>query len=75
MLPKLKRINYIPVGLGDEKFDSGWLTDKSGENISEKNKYYGEVLSIIGFGKMIKKLKIMIGLDFAPIEGFAQRYK
>ena len=34
LLPKLKLINYIPVGLGDEKFDTGWLTDKSGKNIS-----------------------------------------
>ena len=33
LLPKLKRINYIPVGLGDEKFGSEWLTDKSGDNI------------------------------------------
>ena len=42
LLPKLKDIDYIPVGLGDEQFDKGWLTDKAGENISAKNKYYGE---------------------------------
>ena len=42
LLPKLKHLNYIPVGLGDSKFDSEWLSDNSGENISKKNKYYGE---------------------------------
>ena len=47
LLPKLKRINYIPVGLGDEKFGSEWLTDKSGDNISEKNKYYGEYTPLL----------------------------
>tara|TARA_Y100000590_G_scaffold443256_1_gene572435 strand:- start:1965 stop:2780 length:816 start_codon:yes stop_codon:yes gene_type:complete len=38
----IKDLNYIPVGLGDKTFDNNWLSDKSGENISEKNKYYGE---------------------------------
>ncbi len=42
LLKKLNDINYIPVGLGEEVFDQGWLTDKSGKNISNKNKYYGE---------------------------------
>tara|TARA_B100001057_G_scaffold492812_1_gene586000 strand:+ start:1931 stop:2749 length:819 start_codon:yes stop_codon:yes gene_type:complete len=42
LLPKLKNIDYIPVGLGDDQFDKGWLTDKAGDNISAKNKYYGE---------------------------------
>ena len=35
-------LGYIPVGLGENFFDKHWLTDKSGENISEKNKYYAE---------------------------------
>jgi hypothetical protein len=42
LLTKLKILKYIPVGLGDGNFSSEWLTDKSGENISNKNKYYGE---------------------------------
>ena len=33
---------YIPVGLGNDSYSSGWLTDKNGENISKKNPYYGE---------------------------------
>ncbi len=42
LLSKVKKINYIPVGLGNSKFDSEWITDKSKENISDKNKFYGE---------------------------------
>jgi len=42
LLSKVKRLNYIPVGLGGNKFDTGWVTDNSGENISKKNKFYGE---------------------------------
>jgi hypothetical protein len=38
----IKELGYIPVGLGDKYFDEKWITDKSGENISKKNKYYSE---------------------------------
>ncbi len=38
----IKEFNYIPVGLSNESFSEDWLQDKSGENISSKNKYYGE---------------------------------
>jgi len=38
----IKRLQYIPVGLGEINFSKNWFTDKSGVNISEKNKYYGE---------------------------------
>ena len=38
----VSELNYIPVGLGKNKFSSQWLRDNSGENISEKNEYYGE---------------------------------
>ncbi len=31
---------YIPVGLGDNKFPNSWLRDNTGQNISDKNKYY-----------------------------------
>ena len=33
-------IGYIPVGLGENKFPSNWLRDNTGQNISDKNKYY-----------------------------------
>ncbi len=40
----IKELNYIPVGLGEKIFhnNEGWFTDKLDNNISEKNKYYGE---------------------------------
>ena len=38
----IKELGYIPVGLGEKNFNKDWFTDKSGANISEKNKYYGE---------------------------------
>ena len=38
----IKDLNYIPVGLGEKDFLNGWVRDNTGENISYKNKYYGE---------------------------------
>ena len=42
LLDDIKKLNYIPVGLGNNRFSAEWLNDRSGENISKKNKYYGE---------------------------------
>ena len=39
---KIKSLGYIPVGLGEEKFNKNWLRDNTKKNISKKNKYYGE---------------------------------
>ena len=39
---KLKKLNLIPVGLGEENFGSQWLNDKGVQNISNKNKNFGE---------------------------------
>jgi hypothetical protein len=39
---KIKSLGYIPVGLGNEKFSSNFMTDKTGKNISFKNAFYGE---------------------------------
>ena len=41
-LDNLKKLNYIPVGLGRNEFSNEWLKDNTGMNISEKNSYYGE---------------------------------
>ena len=41
-LDYIRELSYIPVGLGEKEFQKDCLTDKNGENISEKNKYYGE---------------------------------
>jgi len=39
---KIKSLGYIPVGLGNNSFNPRWLKDNIGQNISEKNKFYGE---------------------------------
>jgi hypothetical protein len=38
----IKKLNYIPVGLGDENFSNEWLRDNTGDNITNKNKFYSE---------------------------------
>ena len=38
----IKELGYIPVGLGEKNFNENWFSDKSGINISKKNKYYSE---------------------------------
>ena len=39
---KIKKLSYIPVGLGKNDFSKNTLQDKYGENISKKNPFYGE---------------------------------
>ena len=50
-LENLKKLNYIPVGLGKNEYSKEWIRDNTGESISEKNPYYGEYTFIIGCGK------------------------
>ncbi len=38
----IKNLNYIPVGLGNQDFNSNWLRDNTEDNISDKNSFYGE---------------------------------
>ncbi len=38
----IKKLGYIPAGLGEKNFTSDWFRDNSGENISKKNKNYAE---------------------------------
>ena len=38
----IKKLSYIPVGLGLKSFPDYFLNDSKGENISKKNLYYGE---------------------------------
>ena len=38
----IEKLSYIPVGLGSKKFSEKCFTDKTGENISYKNEFYGE---------------------------------
>lgn len=39
---QFKKLCLVPVGLGITNFSTKWLTDKKGQNISQKNLYFGE---------------------------------
>jgi len=52
-LPIIKKLGYTPVGLGSDKFSEEWLRDNTLENISFKNKYYGEYTFHYWFWKNI----------------------
>tara|TARA_B100001063_G_C16743590_1_gene546208 strand:- start:48 stop:842 length:795 start_codon:yes stop_codon:yes gene_type:complete len=39
---ELKNLDLIPVGVGLNNFNKDWLSDKTGNNISEKNLNFGE---------------------------------
>jgi len=57
LLDRVNRLNYIPVGLGQNKFSPEWLLDSLGENISHKNKFYGEYTFHFWFWKnMLDKI-------------------
>ena len=43
VLENIKKLNYIPVGLGEHTTSKGWLKDNTGDNISHKNKFYSEL--------------------------------
>ncbi len=52
-LPVVKKLGYEPVGLGNNKFSKEWLRDNTLENISSKNKFYGEYTFHYWFWKNI----------------------
>jgi len=37
-----RNLGYVPVGLGNNIYNKGWLLDNNKKNISKKNIYYGE---------------------------------
>ena len=47
ILDKIKKLNYIPVGLGSDEFSPEWITDKTGENIAHKK--IEKIHEILGF--------------------------
>ena len=66
LLDDIKKLNYIPVGLGDNKFSSEWLSDRSGDNISKKNKYYGEHTFYYWFWKnLLPKIEDNMWIGFS----------
>jgi len=52
-ISNIKKLGYIPVGLGNNKFSNEWLRDNSGENINKKNPFYGEYTFYYWFWKNI----------------------
>ena len=38
----IKKLNYIPVGVGNENFSTEWLRDNTGDNIGNKTQFYSE---------------------------------
>jgi hypothetical protein len=38
----IRKLSYVPVGLGDKNFSKNCFTDKNKKNISNKNPFYGE---------------------------------
>ncbi len=53
MLSEIKKVGYVPVGLGSEEFSREWLKDNTLVNISHKNKYYAEYTFFYWFWKNI----------------------
>ena len=37
VLPEIKKVDYVPVGLGNDNYSKEWLKDNTLENISYKN--------------------------------------
>ena len=50
-LREFKKLNYVPVGLGEKEFSSHWLRDNTGDNISDKNPIMESIHFTTGFGK------------------------
>ena len=56
-LQLIKKMGYIPTGLGDKNFSNEWHLDNKGSNISHKNKWYSEFTFHYWFWKNKLKYK------------------
>ena len=68
-LEKIKKLGYLPVGLGENITSKGFITDSTNNNITKKNRYYGEYT----FHYWLWKNKIL--KDFNNWVGFCQYRK
>ena len=50
-IQEIKKINCVPVGLGENIYNKEWLRDNTFLNISKKIKITVSLLFIFGFGK------------------------
>ncbi len=53
VLQEIKKVGYVPVGLGPDNYSNEWIRDNTLDNISSKNKYYGEYTFYYWFWKNI----------------------
>ena len=67
---KIKNLEYIPVGLGENITLNNFVTDKTGINISKKNPYYGEYTFHYWLWKNNNIEKKTTGLVSVNIENF-----
>ena len=75
-LKQIKKLHYVPVGLGNENFSSEFLRDNTKKNISFKNKNYGEYTFHYWFWKnMLKKIKNNTWIGFCTYRRFWQAKK
>jgi len=72
---KIKKLGYVPVGLGEKIKSNKFLTDKSLHNISKKNSYYGEYTFHYWLWKNNIISEKIIGLVFVSTENFGSRIK
>ena len=67
----IKNQNYIPVGLGEGSFSADWIRDNTGNNISTKNKHYGEYTFHYWFWKnMLNDIEDNIWIGFCQYRKF-----
>ena len=64
LLEKVKKINYLPVALGENNFQNGWIRDNQKINISKKNKFYVSFSSASSKLIILKHRRFDIGLQF-----------
>ena len=70
-LKTIKSLNYIPVGLKNDNFSDEWLRDNTNENISDKNRFYGEYTFHYWFWKNeLKKFNNNIWIGFCQKRRF-----
>ena len=75
-LPLIKRLGYIPVGLGPENFSKEWIRDNTLNNISFKNNFYGEYTFHYWFWKnMINKVEKDTWIGFCGYRYFWKNNK
>ena len=53
--PQLENINYLNVGMGNNKFPNSWTLDSTGDNISSKKQVLRHVfLSLLALEELFR---------------------